>query len=106
MSNGGRRYAPWSSRHTSVLGIEEAATCCHVDHEFSSTGETSPSGLAAGLALEPSGSKAIRYGFGAIPAPQHWSEVTDIRTDASSLALRDVSGDEISLPFDGAHFGL
>ena len=24
MSNGGRYYAPWSSRHLAVLGIEEA----------------------------------------------------------------------------------
>nr|WP_306268979.1 hypothetical protein [Pararhizobium sp. IMCC3301] len=106
MSNGGRNYAPWSGRHTCVLGIEEAATACHASGAFASSDTRSPSGLVQALALKASTVREIRYGFGAIPAPPHWREVADIRVSASELTLVDVSGAEITLPFDGTHFGL
>lgn len=106
MSNGGRRYAPWLGRHTCVLGIEEAATSCHQNSEFSSTGETSESGLATGMTLQPSAVQEVRYGFGAIPAPEGWTEVAGIRIDKTSITLLDVGGDTVTLPFDGAHFGI
>lgn len=106
MSNGGRRYAPWLGRHTCVLGIEEAATSCHLNGEFSSTDERSTYGLATGMRLQPSTVQDIRYGFGAVPVPSGWSEVEDISVDRTSLTLSDVGGDHMTLPFDGTHFGL
>ena len=106
MSNGGRNYAPWFGRHTCVLGIEEAATACHASGAFTSSDTKSPSGLVQGLVLKDSTIREIRYGFGAIPAPPHWREIADIRVTVSDLTLVDVSGAEITLPFDGRHFGL
>ena len=106
ISNGGRYYPPWSRRHTSVLGIEEASTSCHENHSFSSDTLPSSAGLAQGLVLDTSSSHDIRYAFGAIPVPAGWSVVTDIVPDATSIRLQDESGDSVTLPFAGEHFGL
>lgn len=106
MSNGGRSYAPWLGRHSCVLGIEETATGCHDSGRFESTGALSSEGLATGLVLRQDLETAIRYGFGAVRAPAGWSEVADIRVERSELVMTDTGGDSITLPFDGAHFGL
>ena len=101
MSNGGRYYAPWSSRHTAVLGLEEAATSCHANQQFSSEATPSRHGIASGLSLDPSGTRDIRYCCGAIPAPTGWTRVADIRINDHTLVLQDIGGDERSIPFDG-----
>lgn len=106
MSNGGRHYKPWSSRHDCVLGIEEAATCAHHTGVFSSTGAISPYGLTDGLILEEDGFREIRYGFGAIPVPENWTEVADIQTSSDGLILTDIGGGQVEIPFAGSHFGL
>lgn len=106
MSNGGRHYAPWDSKHDCVLGIEEAATSCHRTGGFTSTPDEGPDGIACGLNLSERGSSDIRYGFGAIPAPPGWSQVSDIRMSADRIMIEDVSGATESLPFHGPHFGL
>ncbi|MBX2881033.1 MAG: hypothetical protein KTR32_13910 [Granulosicoccus sp.] len=106
MSNGGRHYPPWSSRHTSVLGIEEAATSCHENHQISSKPQRSTAGHVMGLKLDEKLVQQIPYCFGAVPAPAGWREVIDIRVGVESLVLQDVSGEEVKLPFKGGHFGL
>ena len=104
MSHGGRDYAPWLGRHTHVLGIEEAATSCHVNGHFTSAAGPDDHGLTMGLTL--GGTIEIRYGFGAIPAPSGWARVSDIRIGRETLTLVDIGGDSRTLPFDGAHFGI
>jgi len=106
MSNGGRNYAPWSGRHTAVLGIEEAATACHDRGDFGSAPGLSKHGLACGLNLYSGTDHDIRYGFGAIPVPEGWSEIADIQVQSHHLILLDVGGDSLTLPFLGSHFGL
>ncbi|MDA4844972.1 hypothetical protein [Hoeflea poritis] len=106
MSNGGRSYAPWLSRHTYVLGIEETATGCHASRHFESTGALSSEGLATGLVLKEGAETEFRYGFGAVPAPAGWTEIADIRVRRSELMMTDTGGDSLTLPFDGTHFGL
>ena len=106
MSNGGRKYAPWSSRHRHVIGIEEGATSCHHDGTFKSNASFSPYGLAQGLVLRDAHSSTINYGFGAIKPPKHWQEISDIKIERNKLTLSDVSGDAVTLPFYGSHFGL
>lgn len=98
MSNGGRSYAPWNSRHIAVLGIEEAATGIHL-----LSGEDMPDGVATDLQLG-AGRTAIRYAFGAVVPPKGWSEVADIAISGDALILEDRSGERLSLPFDGGFF--
>ncbi len=104
MSNGGRYYAPWLSRHSAVLGLEEAATSCHVNQQFSSEATPSQHAIATGLSLDPSGIRDIRYCCGAIPAPDGWTRVVDIRANEHTLVLTDIGGGERSIPFNGAFF--
>ena len=105
MSNGGRHYAPWDSRHTAVLGIEEAATSCHHTQSFGSQPSVSPLGLASGLNLDSKACHNIRYCFGAVAAPNGWEEVVGVEIESESLIVTDVSGETIILPFDATHFG-
>lgn len=104
MSNGGRSYAPWLSRHTAVIGIEEAATGLHATGAVIEGADDGLDGRATGLTLLEEGSVDIRYGFGAIKPPATWSAVADIRLDKDTLTLVDVGGDSITLPFLSEHF--
>jgi hypothetical protein len=102
MSNGGRSYSPWNSRHRAVIGIEEAATSMHASGDLGGASLTSSAGLATGLDL--GGETAIRYAFGAIAVPSGWSEIAGIEASANLITLHDVGGGSVTLPFLGRHF--
>ena len=99
MSNGGRDYAPWSGRHTCVLGIEEAATGFHVGGERAGGHDEK---RATGVDLGPQ--SVIRYAFGAIPAPAGWTRISDIQLGNGRIVLKDVSGAERRVQFDTGFF--
>jgi len=102
MSNGGRSYSPWNSRHLAVVGIEEAATPAHATGWFSDMSALSPIGQATGI--EFGGEQVIRYAFGAIRVPVGWREVVSIEATEELLTLRDIGGGSVTLPFLGSHF--
>jgi hypothetical protein len=106
MSNGGRRYAPWSSRHLAVLGIEESCTLFG-DGRIAAVAPNSLSaaGYRTAVRLRPDGEVVVRYALGAIPAPAGWSEVTDIHLGAGELTITDRSGEVRVVPFDTDFFG-
>lgn len=104
MSNGGRYYPPWNSQHNAVLGIEEASTSCHDNHRFDSYPKNSRHGIPAGLTLETQQDQTIRYCFGATDVPEGWSEIASVQIKTEALLISDVSGEEISLPFDSNFF--
>lgn len=96
MSNGGRFYPPWNGRHHAVIGIEEAS----LDHRLIDDPELA----AKGLALARDRTTTIRYALGAIPAPEGWTSIRDIRLDAGKLIVSDASGETRSVPFWTEHF--
>lgn len=102
MSNGGRSYSPWNSRHRAVLGIEEAATPAHATGGLSDMTASSPIGQATGLDL--GGEQSVRYAFGAIRVPTGWSEIAGIEATDDLLTLHDIGGGSVTLPFLGRHF--
>jgi hypothetical protein len=105
-SDGGRSYAPWSSRHRAVLGIEEA--CSHFgDGRLASSAPNAYSerGYRTSIALRPDGEVIVRYALGAIPAPAGWTEIADIRWAGGSLILTDVGGETRTVPFDTGFIG-
>ena len=101
MSNGGRDYAPWSGRHTCVLGIEEAATSFHVNGERAGGHDERH---ATGVSLGAGAKTVIRYAFGAIPAPAGWMRIADIQLGDSQIVLKDVSGAVKEVGFDSGFF--
>lgn len=96
MSNGGRSYAPWKSRHRAVIGIEEAS----LDHRLIEN----PQDRVAGVVLGAGKTTTVRYALGAIPVPEGWTNVRDIALAADKITLTDASGDQREVPFLGRHF--
>jgi len=106
MSNGGRSYAPWLSRHTAVLGIEESCTHYGDGHRLSAApNDLSKAGYRTAVTLTPERPTVVRYALGAIPADPAWSEVTDIALGTGELVLTDAGGATARVPFDTAFFG-
>lgn len=96
MSNGGRSYTPWNSRHRAVIGIEEAS----LDHRLIED----PQDRRAGLALGNDQTTTVRYALGAIPAPKNWTAVKDIQLAGDKLTLIDAAGDKRVVPFLAGFF--
>jgi len=105
MSNGGRHYAPWLSRHRAVLGIEESCTHFGDGHRVSAApNDLTASGYKTALALDPHGETVVRYALGAIPAPASWTEVADIAVGEGRLTITDIGGGNAAVPFDTDFF--
>jgi hypothetical protein len=104
MSNGGRPFAPWNSRHTNVLGIEES--CTHFgDGLAAAAGESDLSRAGYRTSVDLSGGVTVRYALGAVPLPAGFTRVADIARVAGGIELVDVSGARHPVPFDTAFFG-
>jgi hypothetical protein len=101
MSNGGRDYAPWSGRHSYVLGIEEAASSFHISGERADGHDAA---RATGVELREGAQSVIRYAFGAIPSPQGWTRVSEVEVSDGTLKLIDAGGDSRILAFDSGFF--
>jgi len=99
MSNGGRSYAPWASRHRAVLGIEEA-TAHFGDGRIVSAAANALSAAGYRTALPLGGEVVVRYALGAIPAPEGWREIAAVTLGDGVLTLADIGGGTASVPFD------
>jgi hypothetical protein len=98
MSNGGRDYAPWSGRHTRVLGLEDTRSFGVGGHRAS----IEPNWMSDGgipTAFDLGASPVLRYAIGAIPRPAGWTRIENLKADDGGLVLRDVSGATMALPF-------
>jgi hypothetical protein len=96
-SNGGRYYAPWSSRHTGVLGVEEG-----VGHAL--LGLSTPQTLTTAgqpAALQLGGTVEVRHIIGAIYWPTA-EPVASITPRQGTLLVTGTTGTTRSLPFDDA----
>jgi hypothetical protein len=105
MSNGGRFYAPWSSRHKGCLGIEELCSFSAEGHRASiAPNPVSAAGYRTALELRPNGEVAIPYAFGTIAVGPEWTKVADIRRQPQGLRISDVSGAVADVAFDWGFF--
>ena len=99
MSNGGRHYPPWSSRHRAVLGIEEA-TAHFGDGRVVSSAANGFAAAGYRTALPLGGEICVRYALGAIPVPDGWREITGLDLGGGTLTLTDIGGGTAQVPFD------
>lgn len=98
ISNGGRDYAPWSSRHRGVLGIEDGRAA--VGHA-ASLGDNWLKREGVATAFELGGRVAFRQVIGALPMGS--SQLPDrIEAQAGSLRLATAGEGRIEVPFDAA----
>lgn len=99
-SNGGRRYAPWSSRHVGVLGIEDG--CSAVGHSQSlGDNPVRREGVPTALELAPGRVVSVRHVIGAAAAAGSEGTVTSVAAEAGALHVAFADGSNRRLPFDG-----
>jgi hypothetical protein len=104
-SNGGRYYAPWSSRHTGVLGIEEGRAWSAYGHKASiEPNELSESGVPTHVDL--GGTVSLSHAVGGIPLPEGWTEVTGIVIGDGRLVITGDTGATVEYPYDPGFIGL
>ncbi|MEQ8481756.1 MAG: hypothetical protein RIC18_13945 [Hoeflea sp.] len=100
MSNGGRDYAPWSGRHTGVLGIEDgrASGAGHADSVRQN--RLNARGFPTAYALSEDHCVSIRQAIGACSMDENEGDVADLSTASGCVTLRFVTGREKTLRFD------
>lgn len=101
LSNGGRTYAPWSSRHRHVIGLEEVRSYFANGHAASiADNALSRRGIPTAFDLTPGGRIVINYLFGVAPVPADFGAVADIRPDGDGVAITNVRGRSVHAPAD------
>lgn len=100
MSNGGRRYAPFSSRHRGVIGIEEGCTFFGDGREASSQKNwLKDRGYPTAIKLVPDGQVEICFAFGAMRLPAGWRSVSDLSLEGDQLAITSCDAQQVRMPF-------
>ena len=103
MSNGGRHYAPWNSRHTHVLGLEEVTSYFHCGlAESANPNPLSRKGMSTAIELNPQKPTVVNYIMGVVGIPQDFDRVAAIHADADRkhLTLVSTAGHEVRTPVD------
>jgi hypothetical protein len=96
LSNGGRTYAPWNSRHVRCIGVEEICSWFHLGHAASTADSPlAARGIPTAVALKPGGSVVIPYLFGLAAAPAEFGAVTSIDEDDGGVLITDADGNDV-----------
>lgn len=94
MSNGGRHYAPWSGRHTGVLGIEDVTAYYHIGlAESVRKNPLKDRGYPTTISLKPGKPFVVNYIMGMADIPAGFDKVKTIRsTGEHTIELVSDSG--------------
>lgn len=101
LSNGGRHYPPWSSRHVGVMGLEEVTAYFHLGlAESARQNALSRKGIATCFRMSSDKPLSIRYIMGVASVPAGFSRVVSIEPDSKSRAitLRAANGKQARAP--------
>jgi hypothetical protein len=103
ISNGGRHYPPWNSRHINVLGLEEVTSWFHLGlAESVAKNPVSEKGYPTSLALQPEAPLTISYIMGIGKIPLGFDRVKSIEAGARQrqIILRSASGKQVKAAVD------
>jgi len=94
MSNGGRHYAPWSGRHTAVLGIEDVTAYYHIGlAESVKKNALKEKGFPTSVTLNAKKPFEVNYIMAMSDIPAGFDEVKSIRqVGDEEIELVSVSG--------------
>ena len=88
LSNGGRHYPPWNSRHVNVMGLEEVTSYFHLGlAESARQNPISRKGFPTCLALNPKHPLVVPYIMGVAGIPAGFDRVTSIRAAQGGRAI-------------------
>ncbi len=99
MSNGGRAYAPWNSRHHGVIGLEEVCSYLHLGHA-ASIADNPLSARGVPTAITLGGEVIISYIFGVAPAPAGFGAVASITPGGEGILITDADGRSTTAAMD------
>ncbi|WP_414660997.1 hypothetical protein [Horticoccus sp. 23ND18S-11] len=101
ISNGGRHYAPWNGRHTSVMGIEDTTSCFHYGlAESVKPNALSRLGLPTVLKLSAKKPTTIAYIMGVAAIPAGFDRVKSIHAANGGIELIAANGKRAHAPLD------
>jgi hypothetical protein len=101
LSNGGRHYAPWSSRHYSVMGIEDVIANFHYGlAESAAPNPLSKRDMPTAIMLTPQTPTVINYISGVAAIPHGFDCVKQIKSNENGVRLIAGSGKHMDVPLD------
>lgn len=103
MSNGGRHYAPWSSRHRRCIGLEDV--CAYFHFGLADSVKPNPlsrAGVPTFVTLDPKHALAVNYIMAVAAIPAGFDIVKTITTskDGKSVTLLSASGKSVKTKLD------
>jgi hypothetical protein len=88
LSNGGRHYPPWNSRHINVMGLEEVCSCFHLGlAESVQKNPISAKGFPTCVALNPKKPLVVPYIMGVAQILGGFDRVVSIRAADGNRAI-------------------
>ncbi|MCX6901973.1 MAG: hypothetical protein NTW03_00540 [Verrucomicrobia bacterium] len=88
LSNGGRHYAPWSGRHTAVLGVEDVTSYFHCGlAESVRENPISAKGFPTHHLLDPKHPLVVPYIMGVVPVPPGFDRLMSMVPSAGDDAV-------------------
>jgi hypothetical protein len=103
LSNGGRHYPPWSSRHVNVMGLEEVTSNFHLGlAESARKNPISRKGFPTCLSLNPRKPLVVPYIMGVATIPAGFDRVASIQAVPGNQAifLQSASGKQTRAAVD------
>jgi hypothetical protein len=103
LSNGGRHYPPWNSRHINVMGLEEVTSYFHLGlAESARKNSISRKGFPTCLALNPKKPLVVPYIMGVAGIPAGFDRVVSIRAGRGkrTILLKSASGKQAQAAVD------
>ena len=103
LSNGGRHYPPWNSRHVNVMGLEEVTSYFHLGlAESARKNPISRKGFPTCLALNPKKPLVVPYIMGVAGIPAGFDQVRSIQVVKGNRAilLKSASGKQVQTAVD------
>lgn len=105
ISNGGRHYAPWNSRHICAMGIEDVTSYFHLGlAESARQNPLVDRGYPTSLMLTPESPTVINHISGVVAIPHGFDHVQTIQAsaDAQKLTFTSASGKTVTTSVDTA----
>jgi hypothetical protein len=103
LSNGGRHYPPWNSRHINVMGLEEVTSYFHFGlAESARQNPISRKGFPTCLILNPKTPLVVPYIMGVAGIPAGFDRVASIQSARGGQAIRleSASGKKVNTAVD------
>ncbi len=103
LSNGGRHYPPWSSRHVNVMGLEEVTSNFHLGlAESARKNPISRKGFPTCLTLNPKQPLVVPYIMGVATIPAGFDRVASIQATPGNrvIRLQSASGKQVRAAVD------